>query len=131
MEHCAGSQESGVSAADVCLQQWRGDVVQRPRRTALESRCLELHWQVTGCGRRQHDQRLAADRYDLGRSAADVFKLPLLCVYIYPMRAPGHNAPLIHLLILVLYMYCLLVYLASPTYFLFSLLIFLIYFLFL
>ena len=42
-----------------------------------------------------------------------------------PVRAPGCNAPLIRWF--QHYIYCLLVYLASPTYFLFCLLIFLTY----
>jgi len=39
-----------------------------------------------------------------------------VCSLSCPVRDPGRNAPLIHLLISALYIYCLLVYLASPTY---------------
>jgi len=48
----------------------------------------------------------------------------MVSVTVWPVRALGRNAPLIHLLISALYIYCLLVNLASPTYFIFSLLIF-------
>jgi len=58
------------------------------------------------------------DRFSCFCRAHDWSKL----CFCLPRRAPGHNAPLIHLLTLALY--SLLVYLASPTYFLFSLLIF-------
>ena len=54
-----------------------------------------------------------------------MFSSSLCFVYIFPMRASGRNAPLILLLILALYMYCLLVYLAFFASPLFSLLNFL------
>ena len=58
-------------------------------------------------------QKSTNQKIEIGSNCSGRVVMQLLC----PMQVPGRNAPLIQLLILVLCIYCLLVYIVCfPTY---------------
>jgi len=58
-------------------------------------------------------QKSTNQKIEIGSNCSGTVVMQLLC----PMQVPGRNAPLIQLLILVLCIYCLLVYIVCfPTY---------------